>query len=281
MDQFNNENGLQVFFYNEKAVRTAEKDGQTLWALKDACDILKIKNSRDVAKRLNKDDVDLIYLTDSAGRQQQMLMINEYALYIVIMRSEKPEARKFDQWVTHEVLPSIRKHGEYITDSKMEEIISDPENMIRLVNSLQSENKQLQLQIENCKPKILFADAITTSHCTILVGELAKILNGNGVEIGQNRLFEYLRQNGFLIKRKGAGYNSPTQKSMKLGLFKIRETATLHPDGCVSISRTVKVTGKGQLYFVNRFLDKSKIKQTINDNQQSFPNFFNDIEGAL
>jgi anti-repressor protein len=151
----------------------------------------------------------------------------------------------------------------------MEEIMNDPENLIRLLNSLKTENKQLRLQIESDRPKILFADAITTSHCTILVGELAKILKGNGVEIGQNRLFQHLRQRGFLIKRRGADHNSPTQKSMRLGLFSIRETATLHSDGHVSISKTVKVTGKGQLYFVNVFLKKAK--QLISDNQQSFP----------
>jgi anti-repressor protein len=162
----------------------------------------------------------------------------------------------------------------------MEEIMNDPENLVRLLNSLKTENKQLQLQIENDRPKILFADAITTSYCTILVGELAKILKGNGVEIGQNRLFEHLRQNGFLIKRRCADYNSPTQKSMRLGLFSIRETATLHSDGHVSISKTVKVTGKGQVYFVNRFLNKGKAKLIVGDNQQSFPNFLSDIEEA-
>jgi anti-repressor protein len=161
----------------------------------------------------------------------------------------------------------------------MEEIMNDPENLIRLLNSLKTENKQLRLQIESDRPKILFADAITTSHCTILVGELAKILKGNGVEIGQNRLFQHLRQRGFLIKRRGADHNSPTQKSMRLELFSIRETATLHSDGHVSISKTVKVTGKGQLYFVNVFLKKAK--QPISDNQQSFPNFPDEIEVTL
>jgi anti-repressor protein len=264
-------NALQTFFYNEKEVRTAWKDSQPLWALKDVCDVLEIKNSSDVVKRLNKDDIDLVYLTDSTRRQQQMVMINEGALYSVIIRSDKPEARKFEHWITHEVLPSIRRHGAYITESTMEEIAADPENLIRLLNSLKTENKQLQLQIENDRAKVLFADAITTSHCTLLIGELAKILKGNGVEIGQNRLFEKLREGGFLVKRRGSDFNSPTQKSMKLGLFSIRETATLHPDGCVTISKTVKVTGKGQLYFVNLFLNKSK--QFLNDYQQCFQYF--------
>ncbi|MDR2068039.1 MAG: phage antirepressor KilAC domain-containing protein [Holosporaceae bacterium] len=269
---------LQAFFYEGKKVRTVQKDGEQWWVLKDICSVLGISNSHDVSARLKEDEkgVDLI---DSLGGRQKFTIINESGLYNVILRSDKPEADRFRRWVTHEVLPSIRKHGAYITTSKMEEILNDPENLVRLLNSLKTENKQLQLQIENDRPKILFADAITTSHCTILVGELAKILKGNGVEIGQNRLFEHLRRRGFLIKRKSADYNSPTQKSMKLGLFSIRETATLHSDGHVSISKTVKVTGKGQLYFVNFFLNKAK--QSISDNQQSFPNFLNEIEETL
>jgi anti-repressor protein len=210
---------------------------------------------------------------------QETNMIPESDIYRLIIKaadqSRSPDiqekATRFEQWIFEEVIPSVRKHGAYITASKMEEIMNDPENLVRLLNSLKTENKQLQLRIENDRPKILFADAITTSHCTILVGELAKILKGNGFEIGQNRLFEQLRQSGFLIKRRGADYNSPTQKAMKLGLFSIRETATLHSDGHVSISKTVKVTGKGQLYFVNRFLGKGKL--VVDDNQQSFPNF--------
>jgi anti-repressor protein len=249
------------------------KAGEPWFVLKDVCDVLGIGNNRDVVARLDDDEkgVDNI---DTLGGAQKLIIISESGFYKVIMLSRKQEAKKFQRWVTHEVLPSVRKHGAYITDSKMEEIMSDPENLVRLLNSLKTENKQLQLRIENDRPKILFADAITTSHCTILVGELAKILKGNGVEIGQNRLFEQLRQSGFLIKRRGADYNSPTQKAMKLGLFSIRETATLHSDGHVSISKTVKVTGKGQLYFVNRFLGKGKL--VVDDNQQSFPNFLDE-----
>jgi anti-repressor protein len=270
----NNMCKLQTFFYNNNKVRIVMKDGEPWFVLKDVCDVLGIGNNRDVVTRLDDDEkgVDNI---DTLGGNQKLIIISESGFYKVIMLSRKQEAKKFQRWVTHEVLPSIRKHGAYITASKMEEIMDDPENLVRLLNSLKTENKQLQLQIENDRPKILFADAITTSHCTIVVGELAKILKSNGVEIGQNRLFEHLRQRGFLIKRRGADYNSPTQKSMRLGLFSIRETATLHSDGHVSISKTVKVTGKGQLYFVNVFLKKTK--QTVGDNQQSFPNFLDEI----
>jgi len=270
-------NELKIFDYENHKVRTVTKDGETWWILKDVCDVLGIKNNRDASKKLRGDEVSDVDLTDvsSEGIKQNRIFkaVNEPGLYKVVLRSDKPNAIKFQDWVTHEVLPSIRKHGAYITTDKLSDILNNPDTMIRLVNSLREENRQLQLQIESDKPKILFADAITSSQCTILVGELSKILQGNGIEIGQNRLFEYLRQNGYLIKRKGADYNSPTQKSMKLGLFSIRETATLHSDGSVSISKTVKVTGKGQLYFVNRFLGKTKVKFFIDDRQTKFANF--------
>jgi anti-repressor protein len=268
MNQFNNE--LQTFFYNDKEVRTAWKDGHLLWVLKDVCNVLEINNSHDVNARLDDDEKDGVDIIDSIGRPQYVNAVNESGLYSVILLSRKPEAKKFKHWITHEVLPSIRKHGAYFTKEKTEEILNDPDNLIRLVNSFKEENKQLLLQIEQDKPKVLFADAITTSHCTILVAELAKILKSNGVEIGQNRLFEALREKGFLMKRRGTDFNSPTQKAMKLGLFSIRETAAVHPDGHISISKTVKVTGKGQIYFVNHFLKK---KNDTNDYQLKFHDF--------
>jgi anti-repressor protein len=234
------------------------------------CEVLGIGNNRDVVARLDDDEkgVDNI---DTLGGFQKLTIISESGLYSVIMLSRKLEAKQFKRWITHEVLPSIRKHGVYVTASKLEEIAADPENLIRLINSFREENKQLQLQIEIDKPKVLFADAITTSQHTLLVGELSKILQSSGVEIGPNQMFEKLREDGFLMKRRSADFNSPTQKSMKLKLFSIRETATLHPDGHVTISKTVKVTGKGQVYFVNLFLRKHR--QYMNDNQQSFQNF--------
>jgi anti-repressor protein len=265
----NSKNLLQVFTYGHNKIRIIMKDGEPWFVLKDVCDVLNLTSSARVAERLKKDEVSSTHLIDSMGRLQETTIISESGLYRVIFRSDKEKAEKFQNWVFIEVLPSIRRHGAYITASKMEEIANDPENLIRLLNSLKTENRQLQLQIEGDRAKVLFADAVTTSHCTILVGELAKILKGNGLEIGQNRLFEKLREGGFLMKRRGALFNSPTQKSMKLKLFSIRETATLHPDGRVTISKTVKVTGKGQLYFVNLFLNK----QFLSDYQQCFPNF--------
>jgi anti-repressor protein len=219
---------------------------------------------------------------DSLGRTQETNMIPEGDIYRLIVKAAdqnrnpdiQKKAARFEAWIFEDVLPSIRRHGAYVTSEKMEEILNDPQNLVRLFKSLREENRQLQLQIENDRAKVLLANAVTTSRCTILVGELAKILKGNGLEIGQNRLFEILRERGFLIKRRGASFNSPTQRSMRLGIFSIRETATLHPDGHVSISKTVKVTGKGQIYFANLFLGKPKL--SLVSNQLDFPDFLDD-----
>ena len=250
-------NELQVFSYEGKEVRTIQRNGETWWVLKDVCGVLELSNARMIADRLDEDDVSLAYVTDSMGRRQQTNIVNESGLYNVILRSDKPEAKKFKRWVTHEVLPQIRRHGAYITTSKLEEIMNDPDSWIKLLTALKEERQEkerLQLQATQDKPKVVFADAVSASDGTILIGELAKILKGNGIEIGQNRLFERLRQDGFLIKRKGTDYNAPTQKAMELGLFKVKETAITHSDGHVTISKTTKVTGKGQQYFVNYFL---------------------------
>lgn len=250
-------NELMVFSYEGKEVRTIQRDGEPWWVLKDVCDVLELSNARMIADRLDEDDVSLAYITDSLGRQQQTNIVNESGLYSVILRSDKLEAKTFKRWITHEVLPQIRKHGAYITTSKLEEIMNDPDAWIKLLTALKEERQEkerLQLQTIQDKPKVVFADAVSVSDGTILIGELAKILKGNGIEIGQNRLFERLRQDGFLIKRKGTDYNAPTQKAMELGLFKVKETAITHSDGHVTISKTTKVTGKGQQYFVNYFL---------------------------
>ena len=250
-------NELQVFSYEGKDVRTIQRNGETWWVLKDVCDVLDLSNARMIADRLDEDDVSLAYVTDSIGRQQQTNIVNESGLYNVILRSDKPEAKKFKRWVTHEVLPQIRRHGAYITTSKLEEIMNDPDAWIKLLTALKEERQEkerLKLQAAEDKPKVVFADAVSVSEGTILIGELAKILKGNGIDIGQNRLFERLRQEGFLIKRKGTDYNAPTQKAMELGLFRVKETAITHSDGHVTISKTTKVTGKGQQYFINYFL---------------------------
>lgn len=258
-----NNSELKIFNYEKTNVRTSIKNGEIWFVLKDVCDILGINNTGNVAARLDDDEKAAIRLadtrSDSSNQMRNFIAVNEPGLYKVILRSDKPEAKKFMKWVTHDVLPSIRKHGAYITSEKMEELMSDPETWVKLIRALQDEGKEkaiLQDQIENAKPKIIFADAVSVSESDILIGELAKILKGNGIEIGQNRLFEKLRNEGFLVRRNGSDNNMPTQKAMDKGLFKIKETAVTHSDGHVTVNKTVKVTGKGQLYFINMFLNR-------------------------
>jgi len=249
-------NELTIFNYEGSTVRTVLRDGAPWWVLKDVCSALEIENSRNVTARLDEDEKD-VHSVDTPGGRQEVTNINESGLYNVILRSDKPEAKKFKRWVTHEVLPTIRRHGAYLTTAKLEEIMNDPDAWIKVLTALKKERQEkerLKLQAAKNKPKVVFADAVSASEGTILIGELAKILKGNGVDIGQNRLFERLRQDGFLIKRKGTDYNTPTQKAMELGLFKVKETAITHSDGHVTISKTTKVTGKGQQYFINYFL---------------------------
>lgn len=249
-------NKLQQFNYNGTDIRTIQKDGEPWWVLKDVCSVLELSNPTIVASRLDEDEVTKF---DLGGLSGETNIVNESGLYNVILRSDKPEAKRFKRWITHEVLPSIRKHGVYVTSDKLEEIMNDPDAWITVLSTLKqerAEKEQLLRRVATDKPKVVFADAVSVSEGTILIGELAKILKGNGIEIGQNRLFEKLRQSGYLIKRKGTDYNAPTQKAMELGLFKVKETAITHADGHVTISKTTKVTGRGQQYFVNTFLQK-------------------------
>ena len=258
-------NELQVFSYEGNEVRTVQRDGEPWWVLKDVCAILDLGSPHKVAERLDEDERNQIPLTDRLGRLQDTAVVSESGLYNVILRSDKPEAKKFKRWVTHEVLPTIRKHGAYVTPAKLEELMNDPDSWIKVLTALKEERaakERLQLEATENKPKVIFADAVSVSEGTILIGELAKILKGNGIEIGQNRLFEKLRQDGYLIKRKGTDYNAPTQRAMDLGLFRVKETAITHSDGHVTISKTTKVTGKGQQYFINLFLGKG-----VNENE--------------
>ncbi|WP_339120057.1 phage antirepressor [Fusobacterium nucleatum] len=183
--------------------------------------------------------------------------IQENVFYKLCMKADNEVARKFQDNVCDEILPSIRKYGMYATD----ELLDNPDLIIKMATRLKEEkakNKELEDKMKEDKPKVLFADSVETSKNTILIGELAKIIKQNGVDIGQKRLFTWLRDNGFLIKREGTDYNMPTQKSMELELFEIKETAVTHSDGHISINKTPKVTGKGQVYFINKFL-KDKI----------------------
>lgn len=249
-------NDLQIFTYNSNEVRTIQRDGDPWFVLKDVCQVLGIGNSRMAAERLDADEKGVSQI-DTPGGKQEMSIINESGLYNVILRSDKPEAKPFRKWVTSEVLPTIRKHGMYATAETVEKMLSDPDAMIQVFTALKEERAARQAlaeQVEQNKPKVLFADAVAAAHTSILVGELAKLLKQNGVDIGQNRLFRWMREQGYLIRRKGVDFNMPTQRAMEMGLFEIKETVISHADGHTSVTKTPKVTGKGQQYFVRRFL---------------------------
>lgn len=250
-------NDIQIFNYSGNEVRTIQKDGESWFVLRDVCAVLGISHVKDTADRLENDEVGQTEVIDSIGRTQTTTIINESGLYNVILRSDKPEAKPFRKWVTAEVLPSIRKHGAYMTENTLENMIASPEFGIKLLTALQEEREQrvkLEAKVESDAPKVLFADAVNASHTTILVGELAKLLKQNGKDIGQNRLFAYLRDNGYLIKRSGRDYNMPTQRSMERGWFTIKERTVQEPNGSISVKKTPLVTGKGQQYFINLFL---------------------------
>ena len=255
-------NELQVFSYEGSEIRTVQLGGEPWWVLKDICDVLELSNPSVIADRLDEDEKAKVDPKQYLGSRsnEPVTIISESGLYNVILLSRKPEAKKFKRWITHEVLPAIRRHGAYVTSAKLEEIMNDPDAWIKVLTALKDERaakERLQLEAAQNEPKVVFADAVSVSSGTILIGELAKILKGNGIEIGQNRLFEKLRQDGYLIKRQGTDYNAPTQRAMELGLFKVKETAITHSDGHVTISKTTKVTGKGQQYFINLFLGRS------------------------
>ena len=237
-------NELQNFNFEGNEVRTIQQDSMTWFAATDVTDNLGLTNTTVAISKLDDDERSKFNL----GRQGKVNFISEAGLYKLIGSSRKPAARKFNRWVTHEVLPMIRKTGQYSIQTQI------PQSFSEALQLAADQAKQLELQ----KPKVLFADSVATSHSTILIGELAKILRGNGVDIGANRLFEWLRTNGYLISRKGTDWNMPTQRSMDLGLFKIKETAISHSDGSVSVSKTTKLTGKGQQYFINKFLNSFK-----------------------
>ena len=248
-------NSMQIFRYNEKEVRTMEKEDGVWWVLKDVCDVLNIAQPTRVAERLDDDEKGVSEIHTPGGKQT-MIVINESGLYNVIMRSDKKEAKAFKRWVTHDVLPAIRKHGGYLTPEKVEEALLNPDTIIQLATSLKEERAARMLaekKIEEDKPKVLFADSVVASKSSILVGELAKLLKQNGVNMGQNRLFIWLRDNKYLCSR-GENYNLPTQYSMERGLFEIKKSTYNQPDGTVRVTKTVKVTGRGQQYFINLFL---------------------------
>ena len=248
---------LQIFKNSEFGeVRTKVINNEPYFSLNDVCRILEINNPRMAKTRLNGDGVSTTDGVDSLGRKADVTMINEPNLYKLVFQSRKAEAEKFADWVTSEVLPSIRKHGAYMTSEVIEKTLSDPDYLIRLATNLKEEKAKRALaeaQIEKDKPKVLFADSCEVAENSILIGEFAKRLKQNGFDIGQNKLFEWLRQHDYLCK-SGERKNLPTQYAMELGLFEIKTRVLSNPNGSVRTTSTTKITGRGQIYFTNKFL---------------------------
>lgn len=245
-------NEIKVFSNAEFGkIRTLNRDGEPWFVGKDVATALGYSNaSKALADHVAEEDKLNNESLSSLGQRGGWL-INESGLYSLILSSKLDSAKRFKRWVTAEVLPSIRKSGGYIAG---QDEMSDTELLAKALLVAQRQIERRNAQIAEMQPKALFADAVAASHTSILIGELAKILKQNGVNIGQNRLFETLRQQGYLIRRNGTDYNSPTQRAMELGLFEVKESTVGNPDGSVRVTRTTKVTGKGQQYFINKFL---------------------------
>lgn len=246
----------QLFNFKGHQIRTVTINDEPYFVGNDVSTILGYSNYRNaVANHVDNEDKQRTQI-EYAGQKREVTVINESGLYSLILSSKLPQAKEFKHWVTSEVLPTIRKHGAYMTPEKIEEVLLNPDTVINLASQLKQERehrKQLQQENKSMKPKALFADAVTTSYNDILIGQLAKILRQNGYNTGQNRLFKWMRNHHYLCI-KGQRYNQPTQKAMEAGLFKIHERTVTNPDGSTRITITTKVTGKGQQHFINRFL---------------------------
>ena len=272
-------NNLQFFNFEDQSVGVVKINEEPWFVGKDLTNILGYTNGPKAIKDHVDEEDKLSERIVMSGQHRQVFLVNESGLYSLILSSKMPNAKKFKRWVTHEVLPAIRKHGAYMTDEKIEEVLTDPDTIIKLATQLKDERQQrlieqqlrrdAESQVCEMKPKALFADAVTSSKSTVLISDLAKMIKQNGVHylyvtvngttkklnMGPNNLFKWMRENHYLIARKGSDYNSPTQRSMLMELFEIKEKTIVHSDGHTTISKTPKVTGKGQQYFINLFLN--------------------------
>ena len=248
---------LQIFQNPEFGqVRTVMVKNEPWFVGKDVAEALGYSNTRDaMAKHVDVEDKG-VAKCDTPSGSQEMTVINESGLYSLVLSSKLPTAKKFKRWVTGEVIPAIRKHGAYMTEDALEKAITEPDFLIRLANELKKEKAArlaAEQQIEADRPKVTFANAVNVSKDGMLIGMLAKILHQNGVDMGQKRLFQWMREKGYLMK-SGADKNMPTQRAREMGLFKVKERAIDNPDGSVRLTRTTLVTGKGQQYFISKFL---------------------------
>ena len=255
-------NEIKVFSNEEfGSIRRVEVDGEFWLIGKDVAQALGYSNPRKaLADHVDEEDKG-VTKCDTLGGMQDLTIINESGLYSLVLSSKLPTAKKFRRWATSEVLPSIRKHGAYMTQETLEAAILNPDYLLKVATALKEETdkrKALESKVQADAPKVLFADSVAASTSTVLIGELAKIMRQNGINMGEKRLFQWMRDNGYLVKRKGTDHNMPTQLSMEQGLFRVKETVISHSDGHTSISKTPKVTGKGQTFFLNEFLREDK-----------------------
>ncbi|MFF3923139.1 phage antirepressor KilAC domain-containing protein [Paenibacillus lactis] len=246
---------IQPFFYGNQEVRTVLIDDQPWFVAKDVCEVLGLTNPSMALQILDGDERAKFNL----GRQGETNIVNEPGLYSLIFGSRKPEAKQFKRWITHEVIPSIRKHGAYMTTETIEKTLSNPDFIITLATKLKEEQARaaaLEQKIVTDKPKVLFAESLETSSDCILIANLAKLLKQNGIDTGEKRLYRWLRENGYLGK-VGEHYNMPTQRSMNLRLFEVKTRTINNPGEEPRISKTTVVTGRGQMYFLNKFKSQS------------------------
>lgn len=255
-------NEIKVFSNEEfGSIRRVEVDGEFWLVGKDVAQVLGYKNPQEAIRTHVDDDDKGVSEILTPGGKQNVPIINESGLYSLVLSSKLPTAKKFKRWVTSEVLPSVRKHGAYMTPETLEAAILNPDYLLKVATALKEETdkrKALESKVQADAPKVLFADSVAASTSTVLIGELAKIMRQNGINMGEKRLFQWMRDNGYLVKRKGTDHNMPTQLSMEQGLFRVKETVISHSDGHTSISKTPKVTGKGQTFFLNKFLREGK-----------------------
>lgn len=248
-------NEVRVFRFQNNNVRVIDINGEPWFVGKDVAGVLGYSDTQAMTRRLDADEVSTC-TDDSSGQVRHITTINESGLYNAVLGSSKPEAKAFKKWVTSEVLPSIRKHGAYVTNEKLSEWLADPTHMIEALTALKEEREKvraLEQQREVDRPKVVFAESVAVAKTSILVGEMAKLIKqATGTDIGQNRFFEYLRKHGYLHSF-GSQKNLPTQRSMDAGWFEIKEGTRLNADGVSVITRTPKITGKGQIYFINLF----------------------------
>lgn len=246
------------------SIRTVEIDSTPYFVGKDVAEVLGYTNTPKAIRDHVDEEDKLTEQIVLSGQGRDTILINESGLYSLILSSKLPKAKEFKHWVTSEVLPAIRQHGMYAT----EELLADPDLAIKAFTALKEERakrealeatvKTQEQQIAQDKPKVVFADAVSTAKTSILIGDLAKLIKQNGIDIGQKRLFDWLRTNGYLIKN-GSSKNMPLQRYMEQGLFEVKESVVANPDGSSRVTRTTKVTGKGQQYFINLFLAKTTV----------------------